>query len=176
MVEVTDWHSRECEQVGHEARIAGLEKMVKNHQYRLENIRGDLPEGRQQPGPDSHTEIVRTVYPAPIAEGESSFGCQALHAGQLAEISTSDTSQSPTVIQEMEKLRGMTYENGVSGTQSNDYVFGSNGSDPMLEVDFGSDLPSSTTALQVLKLHKAQPGMLDIIPPQPNKRPYAKSV
>lgn len=121
---MTDWHSRECEQIGHEARIAGLEEMVKDLQYRLENIRGDLPEGRQQPGPDSHTDIVRTVYPAPISEGESS-----------------------SVIQEMAKLRGMAYENGVSGTQSNDYVFGSNGSDPMLEVDSGSDLPSSRTAL-----------------------------
>lgn len=160
MLEVTDWHNRKCQKIGHEARIAGLELMDKDVQYRLDNIRGGLPERIQQPGPNSHTENVRNVYPVSISEGELSFGCQALHAGQVAEISTWDASQSPTVIQELAKLHGIAYEMEypVSGTQPNDYVFGSDGPDRMLEVDSGPDLPSSTTALQVLKVHKARPG------------------
>ncbi|KAF5008709.1 hypothetical protein FDECE_5036 [Fusarium decemcellulare] len=152
------WYPEREDNHGHlESRIAALEELVRSYHQELKNANNSTPP-RPRDESQSQLQSYSNARHAPLPEGESSFGRQALHASQVLEISASEASQSPAFMQEMAKLHGMAHESGVSATNLQDYSFGADWSSPRPDVDPGVDLPSSALVLQVLRLLKKQPG------------------
>ncbi|KAH6884507.1 hypothetical protein B0T10DRAFT_579212 [Thelonectria olida] len=126
-------------------RLAALEDAV-NSLRQQQNVREQTthsPTHIQHParsnGHDGH-------HPGVLPEGESSFGRQAVRASEIAELTCSEASNSPTVMSELASFRGMAQNQEASQTKRQDYTSGQC-------VDGGKqiELPSSDFVLQLLR-------------------------
>ncbi|KAI8716839.1 Fungal-trans domain-containing protein [Fusarium sp. LHS14.1] len=92
-------------------------------------------------------------------EGDSSFGRQALNAIQVAELTSSDSSQSPAVAQQLASLRDMAREHEASGVNRDDYI-----SAPVPAADnLKMRLPPSTFVLAILRVLRERKGVQPIL-------------
>jgi hypothetical protein len=93
-------------------------------------------------------------HPGVISEGESSFGRQAMRASEIAELTCSEASNSPTVMSELASFRGMAQNQEASRTKRQDYT-----SDRCLDDGKEIELPSSDFVLQLLRKLKDLKGL-----------------
>ncbi|KAH7268663.1 hypothetical protein B0J15DRAFT_486866 [Fusarium solani] len=92
-------------------------------------------------------------------EGDSSFGRQALNAIQVAELTSSESSHSPAVAQQLASLRDMAREHEASGVNRDDYI-----SAPVPATDnLKMRLPPSTFVLAILRVLRERKGVQPIL-------------
>ncbi|KAF5004106.1 hypothetical protein FDECE_9379 [Fusarium decemcellulare] len=85
---------------------------------------------------------------ANLPEGESSFGTQALNASQIAELTSSEASQSPSVLLELTKLRDIAHHQSTARSVWNQYVTGM----PRKGLKSDIELPPSSFVIQTLRV------------------------
>ncbi|KAI8675850.1 Fungal-trans domain-containing protein [Fusarium keratoplasticum] len=92
-------------------------------------------------------------------EGDSSFGRQALNAIQVAELTSSESSHSPAVAQQLANLRDMAREHEASGVNRDDYI-----SAPVPATDnLKMRLPPSMFVLAILRVLRERKGVQPIL-------------
>lgn len=127
-------------------RLSALEEAVQSLRQHAS------PEEQAQYAITKNTSFTfdSSEYHAPLPEGDMSFSKQALHASQVAELTSSKVSQLPSLMNELSSLRNQ----GASEPRRKEYISG-----PRRELsNVDVELPPSSFVLRVLRAIKESPG------------------
>ncbi|KAM5345682.1 hypothetical protein ACJ41O_011543 [Fusarium nematophilum] len=146
-------------------KISALEEAVSSlqQQQQQQQQQGARSHSHSQPTPPRHASDSGQTRQGPqgvndhraaLPEGDSSFGSQALHASQIAELTSSEASQSPIVMLELAKLRDMAQDQTAPRSVRHHYLSGLRREGPKSDME----LPPSDFVVQVLRVLREMKG------------------
>lgn len=146
-------------------KISALEEAVSSlqQQQQQQQQQGARSHSHSQPTPPRHASDSAQTRQGPqgvndhraaLPEGDSSFGSQALHASQIAELTSSEASQSPIVMLELAKLRDMAQDQTAPRSVRHHYLSGLRREGPKSDME----LPPSDFVVQVLRVLREMKG------------------